>query len=406
MKHLDFVPKAKKTLGSKITLENGEVLIDGVASWWTSCHGYNHPDIITAMQKQLNDMPHIMFGGFTHKPAEDLASNLKTLLPSIYNHYFFVDSGSVAVEVSMKMAIQYWVNKNNKNKRKFLSFKNGYHGDTLGAMSICDPLEGMHSLFKDYVPEQINTDIPIDKAEKENFKNIVFDNKEELAAIIIEPLVQCAGGFKFHNDSTLKFISEIAKENNILFIVDEIATGFGRTGSMFAFQNSKTLPDIICLGKALTGGAISLASVVSTDAVYEAFLSDKDEDALMHGPTYMSNPLACAAANASINLFKNQPRLEQVKNIERDLRKGLEVCKDMNIVVDVRIKGALGVIQVKEMHNLNWLRKRFVEEGVWIRPFLDVIYLMPSFIISNNDLNKLMNAITSIIPEWEHKYKN
>ena len=368
MKHLDFVPKAKKTLGSKITLENGEVLIDGVASWWTSCHGYNHPDIIKAMQKQLNDMPHIMFGGFTHKPAEDLASNLKTLLPSIYNHYFFVDSGSVAVEVSMKMAIQYWVNKNNKNKRKFLSFKNGYHGDTLGAMSICDPLEGMHSLFKDYVPEQINTDIPIDKAEKENFKNIVFDNKEELAAIIIEPLVQCAGGFKFHN--------------------------------------SKTLPDIICLGKALTGGVISLASVVSTDAVYEAFLSDKDEDALMHGPTYMSNPLACAAANASINLFKNQPRLEQVKNIERDLKKGLEVCKDMNIVVDVRIKGALGVIQVKEMHNLNWLRKRFVEEGVWIRPFLDVIYLMPSFIISNNDLNKLMNVITSIIPEWEHKYKN
>ena len=232
--------------------------------------------------------------------------------------------------------------------------------------------------MKELIEEELETNIFLTGTGSTLFA--VFDNKEELAAIIIEPLVQCAGGFKFHNDSTLKFISEIAKENNILFIVDEIATGFGRTGSMFAFQNSKILPDIICLGKALTGGAISLASVVSTDAVYEAFLSDKDEDALMHGPTYMSNPLACAAANASINLFKNQPRLEQVKNIERDLRKGLQVSKDMNIVVDVRIKGALGVIQVKEMHNLNWLRKRFVEEGVWIRPFLDVIYLMLSLI--------------------------
>ena len=406
MKHLDYVPKAKKTLGSEITLENGEVLIDGVASWWTSCHGYNHPDIIRTMKKQLNDMPHIMFGGFTHSPAEDLASNLKTLLPSIYNHYFFVDSGSVAVEVSMKMAIQYWVNQNNNNKRKFLSFKNGYHGDTLGAMSVCDPIEGMHSLFKNYIPEQINVYVPINNSQKENFKRIITNNKEELAAIIIEPLVQCAGGFKFHNDETLKFIRQIAQENNILFIVDEIATGFGRTGTMFAFENSKIFPDIICLGKALTGGTISLASVVSTDAIYDAFLSDSDEFALMHGPTYMSNPLACAAANASINLFKKEPRLVQVKTIEKQLKKGLEQCKDMSLVSDVRVKGALGVIQVREMHNINWLRKKFVEEGVWIRPFLDVIYLMPSFTISKSNLNKLINAIIKIIPEWEFKNKS
>tara|TARA_Y100001970_G_scaffold294086_1_gene446651 strand:+ start:11715 stop:12977 length:1263 start_codon:yes stop_codon:yes gene_type:complete len=405
MKHLDFVPKAIKTKGSQITLEDNKVLIDGVASWWTACHGYNHPVIIDAMRKQLNDMPHIMFGGFTHNPAEKLALNLKSLLPPDYNHCFFVDSGSVAVEVSMKMAIQYWVNKNRPNKRKFLSFKNGYHGDTLGAMSICDPEEGMHSLFKNYVPEQLNIDVPINENTKDNFKNIIFNNKDDLAAIIIEPLVQCAGGFKFHDDNVLKFISDIAKDNNILFIIDEIATGFGRTGTMFAFENSKIEPDIICLGKALTGGSISLACAISTDSIYEAFLSDKEEDALMHGPTYMSNPLACAAANASIELFKNEPRLSQVKNIEIALKKSLFECKDFNSVVDVRVRGAIGVIQVKEMNKLNWLRKRFVEEGVWIRPFLDVIYIMPSFTISKKNLNQLIAALIKIIPEWEYESK-
>jgi len=405
MKHLDYVPKAIKTLGSEITLENNKVLIDGVSSWWTACHGYNHPEIINAMSKQLNDMPHIMFGGFTHNPAEELATNLKSLLPSIYNHFFFVDSGSVAVEVSMKMAIQYWTNKNRPNKRKFLSFKNGYHGDTLGAMSICDPEEGMHSLFKSYVPEQLNIDVPINDRTKENFKNVIINNKEDLAAIIIEPLIQCAGGFKFHDDNTLKFISDIANDNNILFIVDEIATGFGRTGAMFAFENSNIKPDIICLGKALTGGSISLAGVVSTDLIYDAFLSDREEDALMHGPTYMSNPLACAAANASLELFKDKPRLLQVKNIEQTLSKGLLQCKDFTSVIDVRVKGALGVIQVKELNKLNWLRKRFVEEGVWIRPFLDVIYLMPSFTISDKNLYKLIAALLKIIPEWEYESK-
>ena len=405
MKHLDHVPKAIKTQGSEITLENNKILIDGVASWWTACHGYNHPVILDAMKKQLNDMPHIMFGGFTHNPAEELATNLKSLLPNDYNHYFFVDSGSVAVEVSMKMAIQYWVNKNRSSKRKFLSFKNGYHGDTLGAMSVCDPEEGMHSLFKNYVPEQLNTDIPVNDYTKENFKNIIINNKDDLAAIIIEPLVQCAGGFKFHDDNALKFINDIAKDNNILLIVDEIATGFGRTGTMFAFENSKIEPDIICLGKALTGGSISLACVAATGSIYEAFLSDKEEHALMHGPTYMSNPLACAAANASIGLFKNKARLLQVKNIEIALEKGLLPCKDFNSVVDVRVRGALGVIQVKEMNKLNWLRKKFVEEGVWIRPFLDVIYIMPSFTITEKNLNRLITALIKIIPEWEYESK-
>ena len=404
MRNLDYVPKAKATLGSKITLANNKILIDGTASWWTACHGYNHPKIIKAMKEQIDQMPHIMFGGLTHNPAEDLAKKLTNILPTTFDHVFFVDSGSVAVEVSMKMAIQYWVNNKVYAKRKFLSFKNGYHGDTLGAMSVCDPLEGMHTLFKGYLPEQINTELPTNKLKKETFKNTLLHNKHEIAAIILEPLVQCAGGFKFHSIETLKFIDDLAKENNILIIADEIATGFGRTGSMFAFEQSKIEPDIICLGKALTGGTISLAAVVANSKIYDAFLSDNDEDALMHGPTYMANPLACSAANASIDLFRTEPRLEQVKNIEKELNNKLIECKNMKSVIDVRVKGALGVIQVKKMHNLNWLRKKFVEDGVWIRPFLDVIYIMPSFTISNAEITKLTESIINIIPEWECKF--
>ena len=403
MRNLDYVPKAKATLGSKITLANNKILIDGTASWWTACHGYNHPKIIKAMKEQIDQMPHIMFGGLTHNPAEDLAKKITNILPTTFEHVFFVDSGSVAVEVSMKMAIQYWVNNKVYTKRKFLSFKNGYHGDTLGAMSVCDPSEGMHTLFKGYLPEQINTELPINKVKKEAFKSTLLDNKHEIAAIILEPLVQCAGGFKFHSIETLKFIDDLAKENNILIIADEIATGFGRTGSMFAFDQSKIIPDIICLGKALTGGTISLAAVVATSKIYDAFLSNNDDDALMHGPTYMANPLACSAANTSIDLFRTEPRLEQVKNIEKVLEDKLKECKNMKSVIDVRVKGALGVIQVKKMHNLNWLRKKFVEDGVWIRPFLDVIYIMPSFTISNAEITKLTKSIINIIPEWECK---
>ena len=403
MRNLDYVPKAKATLGSKITLANNKILIDGTASWWTACHGYNHPKIIKAMKEQIDQMPHIMFGGLTHNPAEDLAKKLTNILPTTFEHVFFVDSGSVAVEVSMKMAFQYWVNNKVYTKRKFLSFKNGYHGDTLGAMSVCDPSEGMHTLFKGYLPEQINTELPINKVKKEAFKSTLLDNKHEIAAIILEPLVQCAGGFKFHSRETLKFIDDLAKENNILIIADEIATGFGRTGSMFAFDQSKIIPDIICLGKALTGGTISLAAVVANSKIYDAFLSNNDDDALMHGPTYMANPLACSAANTSIDLFRTEPRLEQVKNIEKVLEDKLKECKNMKSVIDVRVKGALGVIQVKKMHNLNWLRKKFVEDGVWIRPFLDVIYIMPSFTISNAEITKLTKSIINIIPEWECK---
>ena len=403
MKHLDFVPKAKITRGSKIITEHNDVLIDGVSSWWTACHGYNHPHIIDSMNKQLQEMPHIMFGGFTHTPVERLASRLVKLFNNKYEYVFFVDSGSVAVEVAMKMSVQYWINKGNQNKKKFLCFKNSYHGDTLGAMSVCDPEESMHSMFSGYLPQQINTDIPDNDILKNKFKDIIRNNKQNIAAIILEPLVQCAGGFKFHTSETLHFISNIAKDNDILFILDEIATGFGRTGDMFASQDKSIHSDIICLGKALTGGTISLAATLASKKVYNEFYSDIEEKALMHGPTYMANPLACSAANASLDLFEKEERLVQVKNIEKKLYDQLFECNSLPDVKDVRVKGAIGVVQVKKMHNLNWLRQEFVNKGVWIRPFLDVIYIMPPFTIKDHELDLLINSIIEVLPEWSKK---
>lgn len=403
MKHLDFVPKAKTTRGSKIYTENNNILIDGVSSWWTACHGYNHPHIINSMNKQLEEMPHIMFGGFTHAPVERLASRLVKLFNNKYEHIFFVDSGSVAVEVAMKMSIQYWINKGDKNKKRFLCFNNSYHGDTLGAMSVCDPEDSMHNIFSGYLPKQINVDIPDNDFLKNKFKDIIIKNKQNIAAIILEPLVQCAGGFKFHSIETLQFISRIAKDNDILFILDEIATGFGRTGNMFASLDKSVDSDIICLGKALTGGTVSLAATLASKKVYNEFYSDVEEKALMHGPTYMANPLACSAANASLDLFEKEDRLVQVKNIEKKLYDKLFECKHFSGVIDVRVKGAIGVVQVKKMHNLNWLRQEFVNRGVWIRPFLDVIYIMPPFIIKDDELDLLINSIIKVLPEWSKK---
>ncbi len=403
MKHLDFVPKAKTTRGSKIYMENNNILIDGVSSWWTACHGYNHPHIINSMNKQLQEMPHIMFGGFTHAPVERLASRLVKLFNNKYEHIFFVDSGSVAVEVAMKMSIQYWINKGDKNKKRFLCFNNSYHGDTLGAMSVCDPEDSMHNIFSGYLPKQINVDIPDNDFLKKKFKDIIIKNKQNIAAIILEPLVQCAGGFKFHSIETLQFISRLAKDNDLLFILDEIATGFGRTGKMFASLDKSVDSDIICLGKALTGGTVSLAATLASKKVYNEFYSDFEKKALMHGPTYMANPLACSAANASLDLFEKEDRLVQVKNIEKKLYDKLFECKHFSGVIDVRVKGAIGVVQVKKMHNLNWLRQEFVNRGVWIRPFLDVIYIMPPFIIKEDELDLLINSIIKVLPEWSKK---
>jgi adenosylmethionine-8-amino-7-oxononanoate aminotransferase len=307
------------TNGVHIELSDGRRLIDGVSSWWTACHGYNHPHIRKAVVKQLETMPHVMFGGLAHEPALTLARRLSEKLPGDLSRAFFSESGSVSVEIAMKMALQYWINNGEKQRNKFIGFQFAYHGDTIGAMSICDPEEGMHALFGDLLAEQHIVPLPRTDAEFEQFDAFLTQHGAECAAIIIEPLVQGAGGLKLHTFEALARIHASAKSHGLLFIADEIMTGFGRTGSMFACEQAAIAPDIMTLSKALTGGTMALAATFATEAIFEAFLSDNAETALMHGPTYMGNPLACAAAHASLDLFEQEPRLEQVGKIEAHL---------------------------------------------------------------------------------------
>ena len=392
--------RASHTAGSRIILDDGRELIDAVASWWTACHGYNHPHIVMAMEKQLHAMPHVMFGGLVHEPAEKLAARLAVMLPGPLNRVFFADSGSVAVEVAMKMAVQFGLNQGDTGRTRFLSFRDGYHGDTLAAMSVTDPDEGMHSLFRGYLPEQVIAPIPRDEASCAAFRQLLDEHRHEIAAVIVEPLVQCAGGMKMHDGATLKVIADAAKDAGVLLICDEIAVNFGRAGTLFAHTQAGIAPDIICLGKALTGGAINLAATVATADVFDAFLSDQAEAALMHGPTYMGSPLACAAANASLDLFDSEPRLQQVATIEAQLKRELAPLTSLPGVVDIRIKGAIGAIEVADLHNLDWLKAQFVATGIWLRPFGNVIYTMPPFTITPDELSAITGAISDILPRW------
>ena len=396
----DAVPplRAARTAGARIVLDDGRELIDAVASWWTACHGYNHPHIVMAMERQLHAMPHVMFGGLVHEPAERLATRLAVLLPGPLNRVFFADSGSVSVEVAMKMAVQYRLNRGEAGRTRFLSFRDGYHGDTMAAMSVTDPDEGMHSLFKGYLPEQVISPLPRDDTSTAEFHRLLHENRHEIAAVIVEPLVQCAGGMKMHDASVLKTVADSAKDAGVLLICDEIAVNFGRTGTLFAFQHAGIAPDIVCLGKALTGGAINLAATVATADIFGAFLSDRPEAALMHGPTYMASPLACAAANASLDLFETEPRLQQVAAIEAQLTRELAPLKEVKGVVDIRVKGAIGAIEVGEMHDLDWLKAQFIEAGIWLRPFGNVIYTMPAFTVTSAELSAITSAIAEILP--------
>ena len=396
----DAVPplRAARTAGARIVLDDGRELIDAVASWWTACHGYNHPHIVMAMERQLHAMPHVMFGGLVHEPAERLATRLAVLLPGPLNRVFFADSGSVSVEVAMKMAVQHRLNRGEAGRTRFLSFRDGYHGDTMAAMSVTDPDEGMHSLFKGYLPEQVISPLPRDDISTTEFHRLLHENCHEIAAVIVEPLVQCAGGMKMHDASVLKTVADAAKDAGVLLICDEIAVNFGRTGTLFAFQQAGIAPDIVCLGKALTGGAINLAATVATADIFGAFLSDRPEAALMHGPTYMASPLACAAANASLDLFETEPRLQQVAAIEAQLTRELAPLKEVKGVVDIRVKGAIGAIEVGEMHDLDWLKAQFIEAGIWLRPFGNVIYTMPAFTVTSAELSAITSAIAEILP--------
>ena len=382
--------------GVRLQLADGRELIDGIASWWTACHGYGHPHILKKIAEQLEKMPHVMFGGLAHEPAYRLAQRLARVLPGDLNHVFFTESGSVAVEVALKMAVQFSSNQGQR-RAKFVSFRNGYHGDTFATMAICDPEEGMHKLFRGVVPEQFFAALPDSKERHNSLDRLLAENRKEIAAVIVEPLVQAAGGMKFHDAGALSDLRVLCDRHGLLLIIDEIFTGFGRTGTMFACEQARIVPDILCLSKALTGGTLPLAATVATDRVYDRFLSDDSDTALMHGPTYMAYPLGCAAANASLDLFESEPRMRQAAAIEAQLKEELARCQKVPHVRDVRVKGAVGVVQMDGPVEAATLRGRFVEKGFWIKPFADVIYLTPPLVIEESELSGLTRAIEEVV---------
>lgn len=380
--------------GCELILADGRRLIDGIASWWSACHGYKHPHIIENVKRQLETLPHVMFGGLAHEPAYTLAARLSAKAPPGLSRVFYSDSGSTAVEVALKMALQYWRGKGRQGKNRFLCFEDGYHGDTLGAMAVSDPERSMHKAFRHSVTHQYVVPLPRDEYGFAEFANLLEGVADQLAGIIIEPLVQGAGGMRFHEPDVLAEIRRLAERHGVLFIADEVMTGFCRTGNFFACNEAGISPDIMCIGKALTGGTLPFAATLASEEVFASFLSDKPEDAFMHGPTYMANPLGCAAALASLDLFEREPRLKQVEAIETQLRTELEPCRPIPGVVDVRVKGAIGVVQLRpECMDISAFRTRFLAEGVWIRPFKDILYVAPPFTITQTQLSTLTRAI-------------
>ena len=386
--------------GVKIKLADGRELIDGMSSWWAAIHGYNHPVLNAAVEQQIKHMSHVMFGGLTHQPAISLAKKLIDITSPSLQHVFFSDSGSVAVEVAIKMAIQYWYAQGRQEKNHLLTVRNGYHGDTFAAMSVCDPLNGMHSMFKNMLTEHFFAAAP--ECYKEGTNNIVEVEKllsrhsSSIAAIIIEPIVQGAGGMRFYCAEYLRQLRSLCDEYNVLLILDEIATGFGRTGSLFAYQQADIEADILCLGKALTGGYMSLAATLTSAKVVEGIASD-GVGVLMHGPTFMANPLACAVANSSIELLLDSPWESNIKRIEQQLLRELTACQELAAVKQVRVKGAIGVVELNNPVDLKTIQEQFVKQGVWIRPFNNLVYIMPPYIIKTAELSLLSSAILSVL---------
>ncbi|MDR0303645.1 MAG: adenosylmethionine--8-amino-7-oxononanoate transaminase [Chitinispirillales bacterium] len=384
--------------GCKIYLDTGEELVDGVGSWWSAIHGYSHPILVDALSNQAKKMSHVMFGGLTHSPAIELGKKLLELLGKNFSHVFFADGGSVAVEIAMKTAIQYQCNKNLYKKTKFLSFKNAYHGDTGLAMSVCDTTDGMHSTFINVIQKQIFAPAPplgfsaeITDDDFLPILKIVQKKHREIAAVIIEPIVQCAGGMRIYSPKFLKKIRELCDEYNLILICDEIATGFGRTGVMFAVEHADITPDIICVGKALTGGTMTLAAMVTTSKVAQTVC--KNNMPLMHGPTFMANPLACTVSRANLDLLTSWDWQEKVKNIENYLNENLKSLSNNLNVADVRVLGAMGAIEMKEKIDVSKFQNDCISRGAWIRPLGKVAYVMPSFVISYEELKTLTDAL-------------
>jgi adenosylmethionine-8-amino-7-oxononanoate aminotransferase len=381
------------TEGCEIVLHDGRRLIDGISSWWSACHGHNHPALIDAAKAQLDSMPHVMFAGLAHEPAYRLAHRLATLTG--LQRCFFVDSGSMAVEVALKIALQYFANTGKPHKNRFICLQHAYHGDSFGAMGVSDPARGMHSAYLPNVQAHPALAVPQDAAALMEWKRAFAQLAPTTAALIVEPLVQGAGGMRFYPAEMLHAMAECCKAYDVLLIADEIMTGFGRLGTLFACEQADIVPDIMCVGKGLTGGVLTLAATMVDEHIYAAFYSDEVSHALMHGPTFMGNPLACAVANASLDVFAAEPRLQQVAAIEAQLRAGLQPLASHPAVWDVRVHGALGVVQIEGSPNFNpfALRPKLVEYGVWLRPYKDIIYIMPPFTITATQLAQVMEAV-------------
>ncbi|GAP75130.1 adenosylmethionine--8-amino-7-oxononanoate transaminase [Pseudoalteromonas sp. CO325X] len=393
--------------GTRIYLQSGEALIDGMASWWSALHGYNHPKLNEALQSQSNNMSHVMFGGITHAPAVELCKKLVAMTPKALDKVFLADGGSVSVEVAIKMAVQYWYSQGHKQKHKLMTPQKGYHGDTFAAMSVCDPVNSMHSMYRGFLPEQIFVPPPrsrfnehFDAEEAHTLEQYFAKHHHEVAAFIIEPIVQNAGGMNFYHPDYLKTVRQLCDRYEILLICDEIATGFGRTGTLFAVEHADITPDIMCVGKALTGGYMTLAATLTTSHVARG-ICEGEAGVLMHGPTFMGNPLACAVANKSLELLLDNNWHGQIKDIHHWLG-ALERCRELAAVVDVRRLGAIGVVELNSAVDVAKIQQFFVSQGVWIRPFGKLIYLMPPFVSSESDIQRLATAIYDAIAQGHY----